>query len=258
MVAASLCACSSARAPVDQRGEEPVRDPARPGLQAPIPAPEAAPPPVHQVAKGDTLYSIAWRYGMDYRDIARWNDISDPFVIIPGQRLVLRAGKPADRPAASAPPPRVTAEKTAPAAPPTTAPVPPSAASRGAVHWQWPTSGRIVRSDSPTSKKGVDISGIQGQPVNAAAAGAVVYSGSGLLGYGRLIILKHSDTFLSAYAYNERLLVAEGDQVSAGQQIATMGMDNDGRSMLHFEIRKDGKPVNPLDHLPREQQVNRS
>jgi lipoprotein NlpD len=115
-----------------------------------------------------------------------------------------------------------------------------------------------MRSDSPTSRKGVDIVGEKGQPVKAAAAGAVVYSGSGLLGYGRLIIVKHSDTFLSAYAYNEQLLVAEGDQVSAGQQIATMGTDNDGRSVLHFEIRKDGKPVNPLDHLPPEPRAGRT
>jgi len=94
--------------------------------------------------------------------------------------------------------------------------------------------------------------------VIAAAAGSVVYSGSGLLGYGRLIILKHSETFLSAYAYNERLLVAEGDQVATGQQIATMGLDNSGQPVLHFEIRKDGKPVNPMEHLPRTSRAGRS
>ena len=130
--------------------------------------------------------------------------------------------------------------------------------SNGAIDWQWPTSGRVIKSDSPTARKGLEIAGSQGQAVNAAAAGSVVYSGSGLLGYGRLIILKHSDTFLSAYAYNERLLVAEGDQVATGQQIATMGLDNSGQPVLHFEIRKDGRPVNPMEHLPRSPQPGRS
>jgi lipoprotein NlpD len=97
----------------------------------------------------------------------------------------------------------------------------------------------------------VDISGRQGQPIVAAAPGVVVYSGSGLLGYGRLIIIKHNDTYLSAYAYNERLLVQEGDRVAAAQEIATMGLGNDGHPVLHFQIRKDGKPVNPLDYLPK-------
>ena len=130
--------------------------------------------------------------------------------------------------------------------------------NNGVIDWQWPTSGRVIKSDSPTARKGLEIAGSQGQAVKAAAAGSVVYSGSGLLGYGRLIILKHSDTFLSAYAYNERLLVAEGDQVATGQQIATMGLDNSGQPVLHFEIRKDGRPVNPMEHLPRSSQTGRS
>lgn len=222
---------------------------------------------MHQVIRGDTLYSIAWRYGADYRDIARWNGIADPYLIVPGQRLRLVA--PVAAPAPARPPRHSVAAPHEPIAPAATAPrpepeptsrasVPVLAVGNGPIRWQWPTSGRVVRSDTPTAKKGLDLSGTQGQAVNAAAAGAVVYSGSGLLGYGRLIILKHSDTFLSAYAYNERLLVAEGDRVAAGQQIATMGLGNNGQPVLHFEIRKDGKPVNPLDHLPGNQQSNRS
>jgi lipoprotein NlpD len=257
--AALLAACSTARAPVDQRGDG--ASAGAPAVQPPPPVPIADTVPVpanHRVARGDTLYSIAFRYGLDYRDIARWNGIRDPYVIFAGQSLKLQADARSGKRVSPAPA-RPPAPRPAPA---TQAPDRPNASATpvltGALQWHWPTAGRIVHSNTPTSKKGVDIAGVQGQAVIAAAAGAVVYSGSGLLGYGRLIILKHSDTFLSAYAYNEQLLVAEGDQVSAGQQIATMGTDNDGRAVLHFEIRRDGKPVNPLDHLPREAQAGRT
>lgn len=199
----------------------------------------------HVVVRGDTLYSIAFRYGQDYRDLARWNSIKEPYLIIPGQ--VIRLTPP---PAAT--PPRTTAKRAPPAA---LVPQPPPAAPAEArsmeLQWRWPVSGRVLPSSSPTSKKGVDIAGRQGESIMAAAPGVVVYSGSGLLGYGRLIIIKHSDTYLSAYAYNERLLVQEGDRVADGQTIATMGLGNDGRPVLHFQIRKDGKPVNPLDYLPK-------
>jgi lipoprotein NlpD len=107
--------------------------------------------------------------------------------------------------------------------------------------------------DSPTSKKGLDILGVHRQSVNAAAEGEVVYSGSGLVGYGKLIIIKHNDKFLSAYAYNSKILVKEGDIVKAGQEISKMGQDHTGRKILHFEIRRNGKPVNPLKHLPKDQ-----
>lgn len=256
-LAVVLGACGTPRAPVDARGEAPA-----PAAIRPTSAPENKPaekiPAAHTVGRGDTLYSISWRYGLDYRDIARWNGIADPYVIHPGRRLRLTAPVVAAAPPAAAPPAR-SAEIPKSAAPvpmpDAVRPVPPSpqvpVSSMGPIRWQWPARGRIVRSNSPTSKKGVDISGSRDQPITAAAPGAVVYSGSGLLGYGRLIILKHSDTFLSAYAYNEQLLVAEGDRVSAGQQIATMGTGTSGQPMLHFEIRKDGKPVNPLEYLPR-------
>jgi lipoprotein NlpD len=258
LIAASLNACSSARAPVDQRGDDRAARAGEPEQSASAGAPDAAPPAAHEVRRGDTLYSIAWRYGLDYRDVARWNGIREPYVIFPRQRLRLqRDGVPVH--ASPRPVPQQQAATPARETAGTPGPVTPRPSlTGGTLRWQWPTAGHIMRSDSPTSRKGVDIVGEKGQPVKAAAAGAVVYSGSGLLGYGRLIIVKHSDTFLSAYAYNEQLLVAEGDQVSAGQQIATMGTDNDGRSVLHFEIRKDGKPVNPLDHLPPEPRAGRT
>ena len=108
-----------------------------------------------------------------------------------------------------------------------------------------------MKTNTPISKNGIDITGTAGQAINAGAPGEVVYSGSGLLGYGRLIIVKHNDTYLSAYAHNKELLVKEGDRVSAGQKIALMGQTTNGRMLLHFEIRKNGQPVNPLDYLPR-------
>ncbi len=261
-----LSACSSAaRAPVTTRGDAPRDTPAVTEPRPPAPAADAASATVHDVVKGDTLYSIAWRYGQDYRDIARWNGIGDPYLIVPGRQL--RVIAPANVPAPL--PPRRSAAAVS-GVPDASAAAPPRPASNshpdvrtpigshGAISWQWPTSGRVIKSDSPTARKGLEIAGSQGQAVIAAAAGSVVYSGSGLLGYGRLIILKHSEIFLSAYAYNERLLVAEGDQVATGQQIATMGLDNSGQPVLHFEIRKDGRPVNPMEHLPRSPQPGRS
>ena len=122
---------------------------------------------------------------------------------------------------------------------------------KGPVKWLWPTRGKLVKSNSPTSKKGIDIAGTSGQTIKAAAGGEVVYSGSGLLGYGKLIIIKHNETYLSTYAYNSKLLVKEGDRVIAGQNISEMGQDISGRNILHFEIRQNGKPVNPIKHLPK-------
>ncbi len=260
-----LAACSSARAPVSTRGDSGAPRSTPTETESPPPAPTTAvsTATTHAVVKGDTLYSIAWRYGQDYRDLARWNGIRDPFLIVPGRQLRLTA--PANDPL---PPPRPAAAASPPPGAPAVAPPRPASDARptarmpsgsnNAISWQWPTSGRVIKSDSPTAKKGLEITGSQGQAVIAAAAGEVVYSGSGLLGYGRLIILKHNETFLSAYAYNERLLVAEGDQVATGQQIATMGLDNSGQPVLHFEIRKDGRPVNPMEHLPRNLQSGRS
>jgi len=212
----------------------------------------------HLVTGGDTLYSIAWRYGLDYRDIARWNRIQAPYVIYPGQRLSLEPDsliEQADKPA-----PAATGQAPAASSTPTPAPrtaIPKQSAADTntgstdtAIHWHWPTTGRIVKSKTLTSIKGLDIQGIEGQKIGAAADGEVVYSGSGLLGYGKLIIIKHSETYLSAYAHNQAIDVKEGERVLAGQKIATMGKGSRGHPVLHFEIRKEGKPVDPLQYLP--------
>lgn len=204
----------------------------------------------HVVQKGDTLYSIAWRYGKDFKEVAAWNGINPPYVIYPEQKLRLTPGpgaernrgqisqKDTSRPAETKQPATVTKKPLTPVA------------SQGAPDWHWPASGRLVKLNLPTSEKGLNISGSIGQEIKAAATGEVVYSGSGLLGYGKLIIIKHNENYLSAYAHNDRILIKEGMKVTTGQKIATMGIGNNGEPLLHFEIRKDGRPVDPLKYLP--------
>jgi lipoprotein NlpD len=275
----------------------------------------------YQVAKGDTLYSIAFRNGVDFRDLAQWNGIAVPYTIWPGQRLTL---SPSGRPAiahvvglpsaspvtpphavaaasgfetvtpppatsasidSSAPPaaaspvqlpplpkpglpahPAVAATTTtvvpvaglptpAPAALPPPAPVLPIASGPAravsGVNWRWPAEGTLAsRFQSGDAIPGIEIAGKQGDPVRAAADGVVVYSGNGLVGYGELVIIKHNDSFLSAYGHNSKRLVKEGQRVSAGQQIAEMGSTGATRNELEFQIRKDGNPVDPLGYLP--------
>ena len=260
----------------------------------------------HVVVRGDTLYGIAFRNGLDYRDLARWNGIVAPYTIYPGQRLRLSGGAMA---VTSVPPPRqsgsvsrptvtpaaptpatptpaptpagattVTAGGPAPvpatttrnaaspaataasgsanpsAAMPATTPVVATSASRTAqgIAWRWPATGQLVARfvAGDQTRQGIGIAGSTGQPVVAAADGEVVYSGSGLIGYGELIIVKHGGDFLSAYGHNRRRLVNEGQVVKAGQQIAEMGRTGASRDMLHFEIRRNGKPVDPLGFLP--------
>ena len=210
----------------------------------------------HTVNKGDTLYSIAWRYGHDYRRLAAWNGIKPPFTIYPGQVIKLI---PARKSGALQPPPVTDKQSRKPdrpvaatrdtTSPKKTAagPAPPA----GDIRWQWPARGKLLKPSTLTAKKGINIGGRRGQKVVAAATGKVVYSGSGLRGYGNLIIIKHNDTYLSAYAHNRDLVVQEGETVKAGQQISTMGVDGKGAPVLHFEIRKNGQPVDPLGQLPR-------
>ncbi len=216
----------------------------------------------HRVDRGDTLYSVSFRYGQDYRDVARWNDLSSPYTIFPGQMLRVappsseawpdqRAatgigeGAPVTRRSASPGSDTVSSSRT-----PTRAP---ARATRAVVAWQWPTQGKLLStySSADARRKGIDIGGRLGQSVYAAAAGRVVYAGSGLLRYGNLIIVKHSDELLSAYGYNRALHVKEGDAVGSGQHIADMGAKEQGAAALHFQIRVDGKPVNPLRYLPK-------
>ena len=241
----------------------------------------AAPPPAsHTVRRGETLYSIAWQYGLDYREVAVWNGIGAPYTIYPGQQLAMR--KPAQRapkpvtatprpaPATPSQPARPPTTATAPAPKPVAKPPPPkpvvgasagpadpgapsTTRSAGGLEWRWPTRGRLFRTfdgNDPT-RKGVDIVGDEGQAVYAASGGRVVYSGNGLVGYGNLVIIKHNNAYLSAYGYNSELLVKEGDAVGAGQLIAKMGRVDNARAMLHFEIRRQGKPIDPLRLLPK-------
>lgn len=196
----------------------------------------------HYVAPGETLYSIAWRYDLDYRALAAANRLDPSRGLRAGQRLQLDVSSIA----VQEPAPRSSHQS------PTKASAPPSKPKTNTIGWIWPVSGRIhsgFRSNSGLNK-GIDIRAELGESVRAAAAGEVVYAGSGLRGYGNLIIVKHDSQFLSAYAYNQALLVREGDKVASGQAIARVGVMGSGISGLHFEIRKDGEPQNPLQLLP--------
>lgn len=268
-----LGACATAKAPVAARQGKEAPEVTVSSSSAPAPtamAPEKKPPGGHLVNKGDTLYSIAWRYQLDYKSVASWNAIAPPYVIYPGQRIrlapekqktaALQPGPVATRdPARRRPvaPPAVVPKPSAPVKPavkPPSAAIPKKAAGAAgpaSIRWRWPARGTLLKSDSPTARKGIDIAGKTGQKIVAAAPGEVVYSGSGLLHYGRLIIIKHNEAYLSAYAHNQTLMVTEGDKVKGGQQISTMGANSGGKPVLHFEIRRNGKPINPLQQLPK-------
>ncbi|MBC9741821.1 peptidoglycan DD-metalloendopeptidase family protein [Pseudomonas syringae pv. syringae] len=226
------------------------------------------------VRRGDTLFSIAFRYGWDWKALAARNQIPEPFTIKPGQTIrfdgrssstpsvVSTSG--AGRPVTSTSTTTSSSgsvKTTVMSKPVAVVPVviPPSAptgtgpAGKSPTGWTWPSSGILIGkfSSNGSLNKGIDIAGDLGQPVLAASDGSVVYAGSGLRGYGELIIIKHSDTYVSAYGHNRRLLVREGQQVKAGQTIAEMGSTGTDRVKLHFEIRRQGKPVDPLGFLPR-------
>lgn len=237
----------------------------------------------HLVRKGDTLYSIAFRSQVDFRDLARWNNIGPDNLIYPGQVLRLSATSPltprngqiaaqgidmndVDRPQAlSTQPTPIALGSPSPTPVPSSAPV--AVASAGTVAqtpiiatpsggggqagWRWPVDGTVVRGfNIDNGARGLDFTGNLGQPVVAASGGKVVYSGSALKGYGELVIIKHDDLRLSAYGYNQRRLVKEGDIVAGGQQIAELGNGPENKPLLHFEIRERGKPVNPVPYLP--------
>jgi lipoprotein NlpD len=321
-------------APVSERVAPPPEtiEGAPPGAQAP--PPEAPPAPTHIVKRGETLYQIALDHGLDYRELAAWNNIENVNVIRTGRALVLASpgeaaaaaaapGAAVTTPLPAAPPIAAVGSETrtlpftgaAPsgrgntaayksepkalklpyseqalaqmqqssaAAPPSAAPVvapsaaapaaaAPSATSAGAVaaapariesarvpeidggniDWAWPAAGKVISGFSETANlKGIDIAGKSGQPVLASGPGKVVYAGNGLRGYGKLIIIKHNNTFLSAYAHNREILVKEGQQVAKGQKIAEMGDSDADQVKLHFEIRRLGKPVDPAKFLP--------
>lgn len=219
------------------------------------------------VQPGDTLYSIAFRFGWDWKVLATRNGIRAPYIIVPGQPIRF-ANTPATRPIAKAPVVAPVSPVKKPVKPVVSKPVPapkqeqrvtisqqtsPPVSASAQGKWLWPATGTLVGlfSSNTSLNKGIDIAGQLGQPVLATAAGSVVYAGSGLRGYGELVIIKHNDTFISAYGHNRRLLVNEGQQVKAGQQIAEMGSTGTDRVKVHFEIRRQGKPVDPLQYLPK-------
>ena len=209
----------------------------------------------YTVKPSDTLYSISWRYGLDYKQVAAWNNIDVSSPIYPGQRLKLVA--PAGQGQAKGSSTATQKTKTSSTTTTTRTTTGSNTAADDFVYqnpqkWIWPTDGKPLNTFSATKldRRGIDIAGKSGQPVRAVAGGKVVYSGNGLAGYGNLIIIKHSDTYLSAYAYCRERLVEEGMAVSSGRVIAKMG-HKDNTAKLHFEIRRNGKPVDPLKYLPK-------
>jgi len=218
----------------------------------------------YAVRRGDTLFSIAFRYGWDYKALAARNNIPEPYTIHPGQTIRFdgRTGSAPTTVVTSSQSTSSSSSKTTVtrrpvgasptiASKPAPAPLPP--AGPAPTGWGWPSNGILIGkfSSNGSLNKGIDIAGDLGQPVLAASDGTVVYAGSGLRGYGELVIIKHSDTYVSAYGHNRRLLVREGQQVKVGQTIAEMGSTGTDRVKLHFEIRRQGKPVDPLQFLPR-------
>lgn len=281
LIAASLvagCASDGHRAPVLAHGTAPSADKS-------FVKPQDM-PKVHIVQKGDTLYGIAFSYGIDQRELAELNGIKDPNQIKVGQQIKLpsETAQP-ETPQAEIPPahafvkdqPRVVKYAYSEAAvakaeavqgenahaptgakpeakkieaKPEAKPEAPAEAT-DALDWAMPAQGKLVGTFSEAeNRKGIDIAGKLGQPIYASAAGKVVYSGSGLRGYGKLLIIKHNKTYLSAYAHNDKLLVKEGETVTRGQKIAEMGKTDSDRVELHFEVRRLGKPVDPANYLP--------
>lgn len=294
-IASLLVACSHTPAPVEDLSASHTQ-----------PRTRSAADGNYTVRGGDTLYSIAFDFGLDWKELASWNGIGRPYTIYPGQSLRMAAPATSTRttaavttrpvgsaptastrstqpetprsttvdapPAASTtssstapsvsgqstPPATTTASTPAPAASPEPV-TPPRAteAPKGSLSdpqsWLWPTDGRVVATfkDNDPSRKGLDIAGEEGQPIIASATGDVVYSGNGLIGFGELIIIKHSESMLTAYAHNRRRLVEEGTRVAAGTTIAEMGQNGQNQTVLHFELRVNGKPVDPMRYLPR-------
>ncbi len=275
-----LAACTSRpqRAPVEDRGSSAARPvPAvvvEPAAKQPPGFENAGKPGYYTVKPGDTLMRIGLDTGQAWRDIVRWNNIENPNLIEVGQ--VLRVVPPGAAVAAVAPAPAavpvanengvvtrpITSGSAAPVAPGSApaaaaAPAPAAAPASSAVPsgpdelpWIWPASGAVLAGFDEVRNKGLDIAGKQGDAVVAAAEGRVVYAGAGLRGYGNLIILKHNNTYLTAYAHNQTLLVKEEQNVQKGQKIAEMGSSDTDRVKLHFEIRRQGKPVDPARYLP--------
>lgn len=210
----------------------------------------------HTVREGDTLYRVAWQYGLDWRQLAERNRIREPYTIRPGQRIHLRGSAPAE----SATPSTTASagnsgQSAAPARRPAaeTTPSRRAAAQSGAPGWRWPLQGEVVRgfaAGGADMNKGLDIRAVSGTPLRVAAAGEVVYAGTGLRGYGQLVIVKHDDTWLSAYAHNSETLVSEGARVAENTQLAVLSGNSVRNRTVHFEIRRHGEPIDPTGVLP--------
>lgn len=294
LIAALLSACgtpapSGKRAPVVEYGGKQKQSTAAMPAK-PAPHVSEVKSKMYIVQKGDTLYSIAFQNGVDYREVAELNNLKDPSAISIGQQLKLNvpvsdtSAKLETKPVTNLPPPPLGGVRNQPKvgrlayspealakaermqedvqtpAPVAVAALPKPTVETApakvegedeALEWGMPTVGKIISGYSESdNRKGVDIAGKQGQLIVASAPGKVVYSGSGLRGYGKLIIIKHNKTFLSAYAHNDQVLVKEGQSVKKGQKIAEMGNTDADQVKLHFEIRKLGKPVDPAKYLP--------
>lgn len=284
VLALALAGCAATRqAPVlDRLPPSSAAKAGSPPSARAAPLPPETRPGYYTVRKGDTLYSIALDHGLDYRELADWNHI-DPTRIFVGQQLRLTAppGTVTVAPLKSSPHAvearplsgsampendavksqpqgvrvpysnRVYAQMAAIKPAPEAAAGPESPRESDGIEWTWPAAGTILGGFSESGKlKGITISGKLGQPVLASAAGRVIFSGTGVRGFGKLIVIKHNDTYLSVYAHNDKLLVKEGQTVSRGQKIAEMGNSDADAVMLHFEIRRFGKPVDPVGLLP--------
>ena len=264
---ALLASCGTQRpAPVVDRSGSATARGDKPATAAPATPARTAKDGVYTVQRGDTLFSVASSFGVDARELARWNGIGETAVLTVGQALrvtpppatatvtpVTPSGTAEVRPLplpgeSTSPPPAATLPPaTAPNAKPEAAkPVVPELS----VPWQWPAPGKVLEAFDETRNKGIDIAGNDGDPVSAAADGEVVYVGSALRGYGNLVIVKHNEEFISAYAHNRQILVKQGQAIKRGQRIAEFGRSDADRVKLHFEIRRQGKPVDPLRYLP--------
>jgi lipoprotein NlpD len=201
----------------------------------------------HVVAPGETVYFIAWRFNMDYQELAKRNDLAAPYRVKVGEKIYLTSVAPVQKATHKIKHEKPIKAKLQGKA----APVPNQKTNyhfAAVKHWLRPAKGTIIHGFSATNK-GVDIAGREGEAVCATAVGEIVYAGDGLRGYGNLLLIKHNDEYISAYAHNEKLLVKEGQFVKAGQEIASMGQTGTNWVMLHFELRKNGKAVNPLKYF---------
>ncbi len=301
LLAVAACASQRPSPVVDRSGRSPAIA-TGPTAVAPTIS-RAAKDGIYVAQRGDTLQNVALAFGVDAKDLARWNGVAESDVLIPGQTLQVTPpasvatvspitgsgqaevrplpppgtaspGASAPLPPAAGPPPTVPPPTVPPATvpsttvPPTTPPlvasppaVPPTAtppessrAPSASLPWLWPTPGKVIETFDDPRNKGIDIAGNEGAPVQAAADGEVVYVGSAVRGYGNLVIVRHSDDFITAYAHNRKVLVAEKQSVKRGQPIAELGRSDADRPKLHFEIRHQGKPVDPLKYLPARSQ----